>query len=64
MPKIGQKSVSYTSQAYFSMKKCPKWWCFFGFFYLNKLATYLKKFRSFGIVLHIEKGYIFKKELY
>jgi len=37
------------------MKKCPKWWCFFGFILSSKLAIYLKNFRSFEIVQLIGK---------
>jgi len=37
-------------------EKYPKWWLLFGFILHGKLATCLKKFRSFGIVQHIEKN--------
>jgi len=44
-----KKQGSSTWQAHFSMKKCPKWWYFFGFFFLDKLATCIKNITSFGI---------------
>jgi len=50
-----EKSGSYTSQAHICMKKCPKWWYFFGFILQIKLPTCLKNFRSFEIVQHIGK---------
>jgi len=45
------------------MKKCPKWWCFFGFILQGKLATSLKFFRSFGIVQHIGKKIVSRNKL-
>jgi len=44
---------SCTSQGHISIKKDRKWWLPFGFIPQGKLATRLKKFRSFGIVQHI-----------
>jgi len=44
------------------MKKCPKWWSLFGFILQGKLATYLKSFRSFGIVQHIGKQIVNRKK--
>jgi len=51
-----KKLYCSTSQAHISMKKCPKWWCFFGFILQGKLATCLENFRSFGIVQTIGKN--------
>jgi len=46
-----EKEGSNTSQAHFSIyKNCPKWWYFFELFFLDKLATCLKIFTSFGTV--------------
>jgi len=50
-----KKPGSYTSQGHIFMKKYPKWWVLFGIILQSKLATCLKKFRSFGIVEHIKK---------
>jgi len=42
------------------MKKCTKWGCFSAFILQGKLATCLKKFRSFGIIQYIGKNSKYK----
>jgi len=51
-----KKLGTSTSQGHIGMKKCPKWWYFFGFILQGKLAICLKNFRSFGIVQYIGKN--------
>jgi len=57
-----EKQGSCTSQDHFSMKNCPKWWGFIGIFFLDKLATCLKIFTSFGIIQHIGKKIVSRIE--
>jgi len=51
------KKLGYnTSHCHICMKKCPKWWFFFGFIFHGKFFICLKNFRSFGIIQHIGKN--------
>jgi len=50
---VKNRALHFISSLFY--EKYPKWWCFFGLFFLDKLATYLENFTSFGIVQHIGK---------